>query len=36
LDETCMDILDDMNLANHDKKANTPETYITRLGQMEK
>jgi hypothetical protein len=36
LDETCMDILDDMNLANRDKKANTPETYITRLGQMEK
>jgi hypothetical protein len=36
LDETCRDIVDDMNLANRDKKANIPETYITRLGQMEK
>jgi hypothetical protein len=36
LDETCRDIVDDMNFANRDKKANIPETYITRLGQMEK
>jgi hypothetical protein len=36
LDETCRDVVDDMNFANHDKKANIPETYITRLGQIEK
>jgi hypothetical protein len=34
--ETCRDIEYDMNFANSDKKANIPETYITRLGQMEK
>jgi hypothetical protein len=36
LDETCRDIVDDMNFANREKKANIPEMYITRLGQMEK
>jgi hypothetical protein len=35
LEETCKDIVDDVNFANCDKKANFPETYITRLGQME-
>jgi phage host-nuclease inhibitor protein Gam len=34
--ETYRDIVDDMNLANSDKKSNIPETYITQLGQMEK
>jgi hypothetical protein len=36
LDETCKDIVDDMRLANHDQKNNIPESYITRLAQMEK
>jgi hypothetical protein len=36
LDETCRDIVDHMNLANRDKKANIPETFITRLGQTVK
>jgi hypothetical protein len=35
LDETCNDIVDDMHLANRDKK-NIPESYITWLDQMEK
>jgi hypothetical protein len=35
LEETCKDIVDGMNIVNHDKQANIPETYITRLGQME-
>jgi hypothetical protein len=36
LDETCKDIVDDMRLANCDNKTNIPESYITRLDQMEK
>jgi hypothetical protein len=36
LDETCRDSVDDMNLANRDKKKNIPETYITPMGRMEK
>jgi hypothetical protein len=36
LDETCTDIVDDMRLANRDKKTNIPESYFTRLDQMEK
>jgi hypothetical protein len=36
LDETCKDIVDDMRLANCDKKTNIPVSYITRLDQMEK
>jgi hypothetical protein len=35
LDETCKDIVDYMRLANRDKKTNIPESYITRLDQME-
>jgi hypothetical protein len=35
LDETCKDIVDDTRLANHDKKKIIPESYITRLDQME-
>jgi hypothetical protein len=36
LEETCKGIVDDMRLANHDKKTNIPESYVTRLDQMEK
>jgi hypothetical protein len=35
LDETCKDIVDGIRLANCDKKTNIPESYITRLDQME-
>jgi hypothetical protein len=35
LEETCKETVDGMNIANHYKKANIPETYITWLGQME-
>jgi hypothetical protein len=35
LDETCKDIVDDMRLANCDPKK-IPESYVTRLDQMEK
>jgi hypothetical protein len=36
LEETCKDIVDDMRLANRDKKTNIHESYVTRLDQMEK
>jgi hypothetical protein len=36
LEETCKDIVDDMCYANHEKKINIPEPYVTRLDQMEK
>jgi hypothetical protein len=36
LEETCKDIVDDLRLANHEKKTNIPESYVTRLDQMEK
>jgi hypothetical protein len=35
MDETCKDIVDDMNFANRDKDANIPETFITQIRQME-
>jgi hypothetical protein len=35
MDETCRDIVDDMNFANRDKDANIPETFITGVRQME-
>jgi hypothetical protein len=35
LEETCKDIVDDMRLANRDKKTNIPESYIAGLDQME-
>jgi hypothetical protein len=33
--ETCNDIVDGIHLANRLKKTNIPESYITRLDQME-
>jgi uncharacterized protein (UPF0335 family) len=36
MDETCRDIADDMSFANRDKDANIPETFITRVRQVEK
>jgi hypothetical protein len=36
MDETCRDIVDDMNFANRDKDANIPEKFITRVRQVEK
>jgi uncharacterized protein (UPF0335 family) len=36
LEETCKDIVDDMRQENRKKKTNIPESYITRLDQMEK
>jgi hypothetical protein len=36
LEETCKDIEDDMRPANLEKKRNIPESYVTRLDQMEK
>jgi hypothetical protein len=36
LEETFNDIVDDMRLANREKKTNIPESYITRLDQMKK
>jgi hypothetical protein len=36
MDETCRDIVDDMNFENHDKDPNIPETFITRVRQVEK
>jgi hypothetical protein len=35
MDETWRDIVDDMNFANRDKDANIPETFITRVREME-
>jgi hypothetical protein len=35
MDKNCKDIVDDMNFANRDKDANIPETFITRIRQME-
>jgi hypothetical protein len=36
LEETYKDIVDDMRHANREKKRNIPESYVTRLDQMEK
>jgi hypothetical protein len=36
MDETCRDVVDDMNFANRDKDANIPETFITWVCQVEK
>jgi hypothetical protein len=35
MDETCREIVDDMNFVNRDKDANIPEKFITRVRQME-
>jgi hypothetical protein len=35
MDENCSDLVDDMNFENRDKDANIPETFITRVRQME-
>jgi hypothetical protein len=35
MDETCRDIVDDLNFENRDKDANIPETFITWIHQME-
>jgi uncharacterized protein (UPF0335 family) len=36
LDETCKEIVEDLRLANRDKKENIPASYVTRLDRMEK
>jgi hypothetical protein len=35
MDENCNDLVDGMNFANRDKDTNIPETFITRIRQME-
>jgi hypothetical protein len=35
MDENSSDLVDDMNFANRDEDANIPETFITRVRQME-
>jgi hypothetical protein len=35
MDENCNDLVDDMNFANREKDTNIPETFTSRVRQME-